>query len=67
VRTPKFDAVATPATARAVKPVLIVDDNADIREALSTLLEIRGFTTMCADNGATALWISSEAITSSPA
>jgi CheY-like chemotaxis protein len=43
------------ATARLVKPVLIVDDNPDIREALSALLETRGFATVCADNGATAL------------
>jgi CheY-like chemotaxis protein len=47
--------MVAPATARSVKPVLIVDDNDDIREALSALLELRGFTTVCADNGATAL------------
>ncbi len=43
------------ATARCPKPVLIVDDNDDIREALSLLLEARGYPTVCADNGATAL------------
>jgi CheY-like chemotaxis protein len=43
------------ATVRSPKPVLIVDDNDDIREALALLLEARGFPTICADNGATAL------------
>jgi CheY-like chemotaxis protein len=40
---------------QAPRPVLIVDDNEDIREALSTLLESRGYSTVCADNGASAL------------
>ena len=43
------------ATAHSGKPILIVDDNEDIREALATLLETHGYATVCADNGATAL------------
>jgi DNA-binding response OmpR family regulator len=37
------------------KPVLIVDDNEDIRGALACLLQTEGYETACADNGATAL------------
>jgi CheY-like chemotaxis protein len=37
------------------KPVLIVDDNEDVRAALSCLLQTEGYATACADNGATAL------------
>ncbi len=37
------------------RPVLIVDDDVDIREALSDLLEDRGFQVMTAANGIEAL------------
>jgi CheY-like chemotaxis protein len=52
---PQRKPVPTVAHARSSKPVLIVDDNEDIREALSAMLEVRGYETICADNGATAL------------
>jgi len=37
------------------KPVLVVDDNEDVRDALTDLLEINGYATACAANGADAL------------
>jgi CheY-like chemotaxis protein len=37
------------------KPILVVDDNADLREALVALLESEGYRTVTAENGADAL------------
>lgn len=37
------------------KPVLVVDDDPDIRESLCTLLEGEGYTTITAENGAEAV------------
>jgi len=40
---------------RSDRPVLIVDDSADVREILSLLLEGEGYPTLCADSGDAAL------------
>ncbi len=37
------------------KPILIVEDDADVRDALATLLEMEGYRTVVAENGARAL------------
>lgn len=37
------------------KTILVVDDNEDVRFALTTLLETKGYATACATNGADAL------------
>jgi CheY-like chemotaxis protein len=37
------------------KPILVVEDDLDIRDALCTLLEMEGYRTVAADNGASAL------------
>ncbi len=44
-----------PEIASAQRPILIVDDDFDIREALSDTLEDRGFTVITAANGREAL------------
>jgi CheY-like chemotaxis protein len=42
-------------TEKATKTVLVVEDDADIREALSQILEFEGYHVVCAANGQEAL------------
>jgi CheY-like chemotaxis protein len=37
------------------RPILVIDDNVDARQALSELLQINGYTVVCVENGQAAL------------
>jgi CheY-like chemotaxis protein len=41
--------------ARDPGTILVVDDNADVREAVSEFLKVNGYIVACAENGQTAL------------
>lgn len=49
------ESALNPMNAQANTPILIVEDEADSREALSEFLEAKGYTVACANNGLAAL------------